>query len=459
MTIAGTAGAGERATRLPMVPFLFILGDLLIIQILVLLSIGLRLLITPLLPIIVHPSTFAGVQVGAAILPLAYMAAGLYPGYGMTGVQRLQARTSFTVLCFGAMILFDYLAQGGQWSRGILLIAGVLVIVVMPIWDAVFIHVLLRRKLWGCPVVVFGPEAQRRIVVSALGRQPELGWIPVAEAEGPDGRFAVGGIANTAIITLGAQATASPDLETLPFRTVVMVPSLEDAQTLWVSVRDLGGLIGLEMRRNLLNRSSQALKRVIDLIAVALLALPVGLVVGLFILAVRLISPGPAFYFQERGGRGGRTFPMMKLRTMVLDAETRLQTLLATDPQAREEWAASMKLRHDPRIIPWVGHFMRRFSIDELPQLWHVLRGDMSLVGPRPLPGYHLDVMSPTVTKLRSQVRPGVTGLWQVSGRSELSLADQQRFDVYYVRNWSLWLDIHILGRTVLAVLRGTGAR
>ncbi|MBB6253704.1 exopolysaccharide biosynthesis polyprenyl glycosylphosphotransferase [Nitrospirillum iridis] len=440
-------------------PLLLALGDLAIIQALVLASIALRILFAPLLPIEVHPSAFVGVQVGAIALPMAYVAAGLYPGYGVTGVQRLQARTSLTILCFSAMILFDYLAQGGQWSRGILVIAAVLVTVVMPIWDALFIQLLLRRKLWGSPVVVFGPEAQRRILVSALVRQPELGWIPVAEADGPDGRFAVGGVANTAIITIGSQAIPYQDLETLPFRTVVIVPNLEDAQTLWVSVRDLGGLIGLEMRRNLLNRSSQAIKRALDLAAVALLALPVGAVVVAFVVAVQVISPGPAFYFQERGGRGGRTFRMAKLRTMVPDAEARLQALLATDPAARAEWSTSMKLRQDPRVIPWVGHFMRRFSVDELPQLWNVLRGDMSLVGPRPLPDYHLEVLAPMVAKLRSQVRPGVTGLWQVSGRSELSVTDQQRFDVYYVRNWSLWLDIHILGRTVLAVLRGTGAR
>jgi lipopolysaccharide/colanic/teichoic acid biosynthesis glycosyltransferase len=117
-----------------------------------------------------------------------------------------------------------------------------------------------------------------------------------------------------------------------------------------------------------------------------------------------------------------------------------------------------MKLREDPRIIPRIGHFLRRFSIDELPQLWNVLRGEMSLIGPRPLPDYHLAALDQAGTDLRRHVRPGMTGLSQVSGRSSRSLEEQQHLDGYYVRNWSLWLDLHILARTVLAVVRGRGA-
>jgi lipopolysaccharide/colanic/teichoic acid biosynthesis glycosyltransferase len=117
-----------------------------------------------------------------------------------------------------------------------------------------------------------------------------------------------------------------------------------------------------------------------------------------------------------------------------------------------------MKLRDDPRIIPRIGQFLRRFSVDELPQLWNVLRGEMSLIGPRPLPDYHLAALDRAGADLRRHVRPGMTGLSQVSGRSSRSLEEQQHLDGYYVRNWSLWLDLHILARTVLAVVRGRGA-
>jgi len=117
-----------------------------------------------------------------------------------------------------------------------------------------------------------------------------------------------------------------------------------------------------------------------------------------------------------------------------------------------------MKLRVDPRIIPGIGHFLRRWSIDELPQLWNVILGDMSISGPRPLPCYHLDALTKDTCKLRRKVRPGITGLSQISGRSSLLLEENSLLDTYYVRNWSLWLDLHIISRTIRAIVRGRGA-
>jgi lipopolysaccharide/colanic/teichoic acid biosynthesis glycosyltransferase len=170
------------------------------------------------------------------------------------------------------------------------------------------------------------------------------------------------------------------------------------------------------------------------------------------------LSPGPVFFAQTRAGLENRPFRMWKLRTMLPNADAMLDELIATSETARTDWHHSMKIRNDPRVIPVLGQFMRRYSIDELPQLWNVVRGDMSLVGPRPLPPYHLDRLDPLTARMRWRVQPGITGLWQVSGRSTASLAEQQRYDIYYVRNWSLWLDLHILGRTALVVLAGNGA-
>jgi Undecaprenyl-phosphate galactose phosphotransferase WbaP len=437
----------------------FAICDVVLIELIIVASILLRKLIAPILPIDLHPSTFEGVQIGALVLSLAYALGGLYPGYGITSVQRLRLRVSLTALCFSAMVLFDYLAQKGQWSRGVLIIAGTLSVVILPIWDSLIVHLFIRLRLWGIPVVVLGPTAQRHSLLEALRRQPELGWLPIAEADTPDALPAVAKSANLAIVADPGQSLSLRDIEDLPFRKVVLIPNVESAQNLWVSVRDLGSFIGLEMRRNLLMPTSQIIKRVLDIAAATILTVPVGLVILFFATALQLVSPGPIFFTQLRGGKADRGFKMIKLRTMVPDAETHLQALLAVDQAARQEWSHSMKLRQDPRIVPIVGEFMRRFSIDELPQLWNVLRGDMSLVGPRPLPDYHLAALEPDARRLRLRVRPGVTGLWQVSGRSELALDEQQRLDNYYVRNWSLWLDIHILGRTTLAVLRGRGAR
>ena len=219
-----------------------------------------------------------------------------------------------------------------------------------------------------------------------------------------------------------------------------------------------GSSIGSVASPHLFDPDVIALKRILDLIVaipLALLALPVILVAAL---AVKLISPGPAFFIQEREGLSSRRIRILKIRTMVPDAVARLEKHLAADPQAKAEWQRYMKLKNDPRVIPYIGRLLRRTSIDELPQLWSVLRGELNLVGPRVFVDYHLNEFSPEFRILRRQVRPGLTGLWQVTLRSNGDLHAQQEADTYYICNWSLKLDLWILLRTIPAVLKGTGA-
>jgi lipopolysaccharide/colanic/teichoic acid biosynthesis glycosyltransferase len=179
---------------------------------------------------------------------------------------------------------------------------------------------------------------------------------------------------------------------------------------------------------------------------------------GVCALWIRKASAGSPFYTQEREGRDGTTLRILKLRTMFHNADEMLEAHLAGDAEAREEWDRFCKLKRDPRILPGVGHFLRRTSLDELPQLWNVLKGEMSLVGPRPFPAYHNARFDPEFLQVRTQVRPGLTGLWQVSARSDGDLEVQQSLDGYYIRNWSLWLDVYILARTVRAVVAPRGS-
>lgn len=193
-------------------------------------------------------------------------------------------------------------------------------------------------------------------------------------------------------------------------------------------------------------------KRVLDVTAVVLAApFVVPMVVGLA-LAVRR-DGGPAFYFQDRIGAGGRVFRMWKLRSMVADADARMVRHLAENPAARQEWDLTQKLRNDPRITPF-GHLLRRSSMDELPQLWNVLRGDMSLVGPRPMM-VEQEPLYPGTAYVR--MRPGITGHWQTSGRNATTFAARAEFDAIYERDLSLMTDLKILARTVKVVLRCTG--
>jgi lipopolysaccharide/colanic/teichoic acid biosynthesis glycosyltransferase len=201
------------------------------------------------------------------------------------------------------------------------------------------------------------------------------------------------------------------------------------------------------------------LKRVIDLVLTvpfALLTLPITLAA---ILAVRVLDPGRAIFIQQRIGKDGRPFGVYKIRTMYQDAGDRLDRCLAEDPALAEEWRTHFKLKQDPRILPVIGQILRKYSIDELPQLWNVLKGDMSLVGPRPFPAYHLESFDPDFQHLRQSVVPGLTGLWQISSRSDGDLENQKQQDTLYIENWSLWLDMKILIDTVPAVLLAKGAR
>lgn len=200
------------------------------------------------------------------------------------------------------------------------------------------------------------------------------------------------------------------------------------------------------------------LKRGLDIVGALVLgamALPILAAAAVWI---KLTSRGSLIYRQEREGEGGRSLDVLKLRTMHMDAEVLLMRVLSTSPRARAEWTSHFKLKKDPRVLPGVGNFLRKTSLDELPQLWSVLKGEMSLVGPRPFPRYHLEGFGPRFRALRSRVKPGLTGLWQVSDRADGDLEVQEALDTYYIRNWSLWLDLYILARTVGAVLFPRGA-
>ncbi len=197
-------------------------------------------------------------------------------------------------------------------------------------------------------------------------------------------------------------------------------------------------------------------KRALDIAgagALLLLGAPVFLLLAVLVRA----DGGPAFYAHERVGRGGRRFGCLKFRSMVVDSAARLEALLAADPAARTEWEATRKLRHDPRIT-WIGRFLRATSLDELPQLLNVLRGDMSLVGPRPVVAAELAAHYGAAAEHYLSVRPGITGLWQVSGRSDTSYAQRVALDVRYATNPSLLADVRILLRTPAAVLLRRGA-
>jgi exopolysaccharide biosynthesis polyprenyl glycosylphosphotransferase len=231
-----------------------------------------------------------------------------------------------------------------------------------------------------------------------------------------------------------------------------IVPDLFQMSLSQVDVDDLGGVPLIGVREVSFGRSALVLKRIVDVTG-ALAGLTLGApVFGLIALAIRLDSPGPILFRQTRVGIGGRPFELYKFRSMYEGAEAQLEQLR----ELNETDGPIFKMRNDPRLTR-VGRFLRRTSLDELPQLWNILRGEMSLVGPRPPIPDEVDQYADWHKK-RLEVRPGLTGLWQVSGRSLLSFDEMVLLDIYYIENWSLWLDLKILLRTVPHVLSSKGA-
>ena len=173
-------------------------------------------------------------------------------------------------------------------------------------------------------------------------------------------------------------------------------------------------------------------------------------------LLIKIISPGPVFYQHKRIGLDGKEIWIWKFRTMTHNSEFALQQHLKEDPALQMEWEINFKLKRDPRVTA-IGRFLRRTSLDELPQIWNVLRGEMSLIGPRPIVKEEIALYGDEF-EIYKQVLPGITGLWQISGRNDLPYHDRVKLDVYYIQNWSIWLDIHILMHTILSTLQARGA-
>jgi Undecaprenyl-phosphate galactose phosphotransferase WbaP len=455
----------------------FVLTDVLALELALLMGCLLRLALSVWFPLALGPAQYRGLAIGVLTIPLVYALTGLYPGYGLGALERFRGRIYATFLVFAVLIGWDYLVLERQWSRGVLLGTLSFALLIPPVAEAWMREALSRRGWWGIPVAVLGAGRTGRAVARCLQRDRSLGLVPVALLDdderkwntvlegvpvlGPIGRVGeLSGDVRAIILAMPGldRSRLTALLHNLSFSHIILIPNLFGIQSLWVSTRDFGGVLGLEIKKNLLVPSNRVLKRALDLaLGVPLLVLSAP-VIGLLALWIKLADRGPAFYGQVREGASGAAIRVWKLRSMYQKAEPMLERYLREHPQEREHWQRHFKLRKDPRILPGVGAFLRRSSLDELPQLWNVVRGQMSLVGPRPFPDYHLSSFSAEFRKLRRSVLPGITGLWQVSARSDGDLELQQSQDTYYIRNWSLWLDLHILVRTVGVVLARQGA-
>jgi len=410
---------------------------------------------------------------GIGLFLAAYAAAGLYPGVGLNPPEEIRLITNATSLVFLVVVALTFLSQVGVlYSRWVFAFAWMLSLVCVPIIRSLVRVTFAYKKWWGYPVLILGAGKTGRKVIKALQHRPGLGLRPVAVLDdNPEKHGTLRGIpvvGGTELAPMLAQEhgisyaiLAMPGVSrerllelgdrldrVIPH--VLLIPDLFGFSTLWVEAKEYGGILGLEIRHRLLDPWAQSLKRLSDLLLgtfLLLLALPFMILVGILI---RLDSLGPVLFSQDQLGRDDSRIRPLKFRTMFVNAEERLEELLARDPEMRREYQTFHKLQDDPRVTR-VGRILRYLSLDELPQLWNVVKGEMSLVGPRPyLPRERPEMNGLESTILR--VVPGITGLWQVSGRNELSFRMRCELDVYYVRNWSIWFDCYILAKTAWAV-------
>jgi Undecaprenyl-phosphate galactose phosphotransferase WbaP len=415
------------------------------------------------------------------LFPLSYALAGLYPGFGVSAIHLIRTLSRQTSLVFLVVVGSVFVLRlPGDYSRGTLALWWAIALVAVPLARAAVSSVAVVWSWWREPVLLIGEADVLEAVIDTLARARHIGYRPVGVVLSGPVEDATAthwhDLPSVAVADLfavdrrlGARTVLLSDRSPKHdqwaaelsgrFRHVISVHALEDRYVEPVAIRYLGNAIGIEIQNRLLMRRNQALKRLVDLAIAAVGLLVMFPVMVLAALAIVIRDPGPWWHLQVREGRGGGAFRIWKLRTMYRDADARLEAHLSTDSHARAEWAREFKLSRDPRVLPTVGAFLRRWSLDECPQFWNVIRGEMSLVGPRALPLYHLDVFDAGMRRLRQRVRPGMTGMWQVMSRGEGGIRSQEALDSYYIYNWSIWMDIFILARTILAVASGRGAR
>lgn len=425
-----------------------------------------------------NPALHAQELAGALlVVPVLKAMVGLYPGYGMSPVERLRRQFMILIGTVVGITIVDLQFNEAVWFNNGLLAALLVLGVLIWISDAMGRGVLMRLRLWGRPCVVVGTGQAGIDIVRRLGQNEHLGYNPVlfiddnpslwgTTVEGlpvvaPGGKTTDERLVRYASVGILAVPREQPErlhemIGNLPFSTILVVPEWTGVQTVNTRVRDLSGLLSLEVRRPLGASITPLIKRGFDIVTSALLLILVTPLLLLIAVGIKLDSKGPLLFRQARWAGGSRSFPALKFRTMHADAEQRLKELLATDPVLRREYEMYHKLTHDPRVTRF-GRILRRLSFDELPQLWNVLVGDMSLIGPRPYMPHEL-IKYPHQQEILSRVRPGITGLWQVSGRHRTTFERRIELDVYYVENYSIWLDLHVLMRTVWIVVKADGA-
>lgn len=408
---------------------------------------------------------------------------GLFPASGINPVRELRNQITAISGSFLVLIALNGLVGIVTTNEVVtVVLAFMMVLIVGPSSRFTARRACAPSRWWGERVIILGNGLQGKLVYQFLERMPQRGLKPLGVVDecpnhygnsGVDERFeflgitselvsvcrrndchwviaAVGDKSEEEVSRILAEGSLIPNLVVL--HSNMMMP------TLWVDSFEAAGLTGIHVRDRMLVPFQRVFKRLLDFTLALILLVATAPLFLFLLLWARKVNRGPVFYCHRRIGRYGKPFGVWKFTTMVPDAPAVLKEYLAANPTAKREWETFHKLKNDPRVIPGYGNLLRRTSLDELPQLLNVLTGEMSLVGPRPVYTRDEIEMYGELYPLYMRVRPGLSGLWQVSGRNNTTFADKVCMDTYYVMNWSLWLDYFILLRTIRTVLFREGS-
>lgn len=401
-----------------------------------------------------------------AVYPFVFAYEGLYTKR-LVAWEETRRYVRGVVIATAAVMILLFLWRIWIVSRVAVLLALVFSMVLTPVVRALLKRLLAAAGLGRQQLVVLGsgPAAEQfskelsryRALGYVIGRQvphsPGTGMVEeaLAQASAPDAVLAV------------VSDSFTPDemrsvfsLAERRFADLLVIPTAALLQSTAAEVEQIGSILVMKYRYSLLRPLNTYTKSAVELAGTVLLLIVLAPLFLALALLVKASSKGPVLFRQKRIGRGRQLFSCLKFRTMYQDAEQRLSEMLANDEALRAEWLKYARIPHDPRVTG-PGRFLRRFSLDELPQLWNVLRGEMALVGPRPYLPVESDRIGESLDTI-VRVRPGMTGLWQVSGRTALPFKERLTLDEYYIRNWSLWMDFSIVLRTLRAVVGARGA-
>lgn len=402
-----------------------------------------------------------------------FYAAGLYPGISLPPADEVKKFGISSFFCFcGIAISIAVEKIDDKLPLFIALLFAVpFATIFLPSGREISRHICAKKKWFGVPAIILVKGDSGNFIIDRLTNRPDLGYKPamVIDQTAKEFRlykdipvYPLSSTLSDIIVQTGIKVAIicewDEELSLINsyFRYVISVPKINNKNNIDTNLRDFGGILAFSSTNNLTKKISLFQKRILDLgllFISAPITIPLVLIVSII---VKITSPGPIFYGHKRIGKNGKEFKCWKFRSMVIDADKQLEKILAENPEMRAEWEKDRKFSDDPRVTK-IGKILRKTSIDEIPQFFNVLMGEMSFIGPRPVTTPELEKYGDKSDFILS-VQPGLSGMWQISGRSDTGYEERITLDSYYIRNWSMWLDLWIIIKTIYVVVKGKGA-